>query len=273
MEKLEPKMQNGSESETRTALADRWPRRREFLAKIKTKLDRLRRRSVLREVMRPAMTVAGLNAVSADPAYGRAWRLGWFILRRGIEGELADERLWISPTWEIYERWCFARVAQWLTDTYAVEWSARGEKTASDSRIQKGRGRQGHEFALSLQPNFAGGDPRGQSGPRSISGRRIPDIFLQINGGSRNVVLDAKYRTTRENVLDAMTSAHIYRDALRVDGRRIDAAFLLVPRGGGARWLEDPAFIRENAVGVVEIAPGADRAGLASVIRSFVSGV
>lgn len=117
MEKLEPKMQNGSESETRTALANRWPRRREFLAKVKTKLDRLRRRSILREVTRPEMTVAGLNAVSADPAYGRAWRLGWFILRHGIKGEPADERLWISPTWEIYERWCFVRVAQWIAAT------------------------------------------------------------------------------------------------------------------------------------------------------------
>ena len=273
VEKLETKMQNGSASETRTALADRWPRRREFLNDIGTRLDRLRRRSVLREVMRPAMTVAGLNAVSADPAYGRAWRLGWFILRRGIEGELADERLWISPTWEIYERWCFARVKQWLADTYAVEWSAGGEKTTSDPRILKGRGRDGRRFDLRLQPTFlAWDDRRGQPSLRSISGQRRPDILLQIDNGSRNVVLDAKYRTARENVRDAMTSAHIYHDALRIDGRRIDAAFLLVPRGGGARWLEDPAFIRENAVGVVEMAPGADGAGLASVIRSFVSG-
>ena len=75
MEKLEPKMQNGSESETRTALADRWPRRREFLAKVKTKLGRLRRRSILREVTRPEMTVAGLNAVSA--ARPMAVRGGW----------------------------------------------------------------------------------------------------------------------------------------------------------------------------------------------------
>lgn len=273
IENLETKMQNGSASETRTALADRWPRRREFLNDIGTRLDRLRRRSVLREVTRPAMTVAGLNAVSADPAYGRAWRLGWFILRRGIEGELADERLWISPTWEIYERWCFARVKQWLTDTYAVEWSAQGEKTASDFRILKGRGRDGRQFDLRLQPTFlAWNDRRGQSSRRSISGQRIPDILLQIDSGSRNIVLDAKYRTTRENVLDAMTSAHIYRDALRIDGRRIDAALLLIPRGGGASWLEDPAFIREQAVGVVEMAPGADGAGLASVVGSFGAG-
>ncbi len=274
MEKLEPKMQNGSESETHTALADRWPRRREFLAKVKTKLDRLRRRSILREVTRPAMTVAGLNAVSADPTYGRAWRLGWFILRRGIEGELVDERLWISPTWEIYERWCFVQVAQWLTDTYAVEWSALGEKTASDSRILQGRGRDGRRFDLRLQPTFlAWDDQREQSSRRSISGQRRPDILLQIDSGSRNILLDAKYRTTRRNVLDAMAAAHIYRDALRIDRRRIDSALLLIPRGGGASWLEDPAFIHENAVGVIEMTPGTDRAGLTSVIGSFGPGV
>ena len=273
MEDLEPKPQSGLESGTRTALANRWPRRRAFLTGIKTKLDRLRRRSILREVTRPEMTVAGLNAVSADPTYGRAWRLGWCILRRGVEGDLADERLWISPTWEIYERWCFVRVAQWLTAAHKVKWSARGEKTASDSRILKGHDRDGRRLDLRLQPTFlAWGDRRAQSSLRSISGQRIPDILLQIDNDSRNVVLDAKYRTTRANVLDAMASAHIYRDALRINGKRIDSALLLIPRGGGAPWLEAPAFIREHAVGVVELAPGVDGAGLASVIGSFGPG-
>lgn len=194
-------------------------------------------------------------------------------MRRGIEGELADERLWISPTWEIYERWCFVRVAQWLADTYAVEWSARGEKTTSDSRILKGCGRDGRRFDLRLQPAFlAWDDRREQSSRRSISSQRRPDILLQIDNGSGNIVLDAKYRTTRANVLDAMAAAHIYRDVLRTDRRRIDSALLLIPRGGGASWLEDPAFIREHAVGVVEMAPGADGAGLASVIGNLMAG-
>lgn len=274
MEDLEPKPQSDAKSETRTALANRWPRRRAFLTGIKTKLGRIWCRSILREVTRPEMTVAGLNAVSADPTYGRAWRLGWCILRRGIEGDLDDARLWISPTWEIHERWCFAWVKQWLADTYAVEWSAQGEKTASASRTLEGRGRDGRRFDLRLQPTFLAWDDdrRRQSSRRSISGQRTPDILLQIDSGSRNIVLDAKYRTTRENVLGAMTSAHIYRDALRIDGRRIDSALLLIPRGRGASWLEDPAFIRKHAVGVLEMAPGADDAGLASVVGSFGPG-
>ena len=45
MEDLEPKAQSGLESETHTALAARWPRRRVILTGIKTRLGRLRRRS------------------------------------------------------------------------------------------------------------------------------------------------------------------------------------------------------------------------------------
>lgn len=137
----------------------------------------------------------------------------------------------------------------------------------------KGRGRDGRRFDLRLQPTFlAWDDRRGQSSRRSISGQRIPDILLRIDSGSRNVVLDAKYRTTRANVLEAMSSAHIYRDALRIGGNRIDSALLLVPRSGGASWLKDPAFIREHSVGVIDVASGVDRDGRTSVIGDLVAG-
>ena len=69
-------------------------------------------------------------------------------------------------------------------------------------------------------------------------------------------VLDAKYRTKRRNVLEAMTSAHVYRDALRWHERRPECAVLLVPRGGGAPWLEQPDFISRQHVGVCAFGPG-----------------
>ena len=75
-------------------------------------------------------------------------------------------------------------------------------------------------------------------------------------------MLDAKYRTTRPNVLDAMSSAHIYRDALRWRQRKPESAVLLVPRSGGAPWMEQPDFIAEHRVGVRELNTETDVGGL-----------
>ena len=90
----------------------------------------------------------------------------------------------------------------------------------------------------------------------------MPDLVLRVDppGGTRFVVLDVKYRASRANVLDAMASAHIYQDSLRIGSCRPDAALLLVPAGGGARWLEDIAFHSEHRVGVHVFAPGSNTA-------------
>lgn len=85
-------------------------------------------------------------------------------------------------------------------------------------------------------------------------------------------MLDAEYRTTHANVLKVMSSAHIYRDVLRIAGNRIDSALLLIPRSEGASWLKDSAFIREHSVGVIDVAPGVDRDGRTSVIDNLMAG-
>ena len=104
-----------------------------------------------------------------------------------------------------------------------------------------------------MQPRFPAGDQPSIAGFRSISGLRLPDIVLTWSTsahGTNWAVFDAKYRTGRRNILDAMSSAHIYRDALRWHGNRPECALLLVPRAGGASWLEQPEFMRRHRVGV-----------------------
>ena len=117
---------------------------------------------------------------------------------------------------------------------------------------------------LLLQPWFPAGDANSRSEFGSISGSREPDIVLTFHEGDRGrwYVLDAKYRTTRPNVLDAMSSAHIYRDSLRWRQRKPESAVLLVPRSGGAPWMEQPDFIREHRVGVRELNTETDVGGL-----------
>ena len=252
-ERLKSAVEKESESDTRTALAARWPRRRRFLDRIVRRLHHLQRVSPLADVTRREVSAAGLNAVSADPVYSSAYGLGWRILRHGVEGPPDGERLWISPTWEIYERWCFVQLGnavRALKPEY--DWSvSRNHKSKA---IAAFTGAKGGEVCIELllQPTFPAGNHGPNAGFQSISGMREPDIVLTRTGGDvpKWYVLDAKYRTGRSNVLDAMSSAHIYRDALRWRERRPERAVLLVPRGGGAPWLEQPDFIRRHRVGV-----------------------
>jgi hypothetical protein len=74
-------------------------------------------------------------------------------------------------------------------------------------------------------------------------------MIVRRPGKVRFAVFDAKYRASRANVLDAMGSAHIYQDSLRIGAERPWASVLLIPAGGGAPWLEESAFHAEHRVG------------------------
>ena len=253
---LEMDVDRETESDTRSDLASRWPRRRAFLDGLVRQLRQAQRVSPIRDVTRLEISAAGLNAVSSDPAYSRAYGLAWRILRHGVEGPPDGERMWICPTWEIYERWCFVRLSGALQALWPqYRWSIlTGHKSGATAALTAFKGND-LCIELLLQPWFPAGDINSRSEFGSISGSREPDIVLTFHEGDRGrwYVLDAKYRTTRPNVLDAMSSAHIYRDALRWRQRKPESAVLLVPRGGGAPWMEQPDFIREHRVGVREL--------------------
>ena len=83
---LQGVVRNETESDTRTALSDRWPRRRDFLDRIVRQLHYLQQVSPLADVTRREISAAGLTAISADPAYSSAYGSAWRILRRGVEG-------------------------------------------------------------------------------------------------------------------------------------------------------------------------------------------
>jgi hypothetical protein len=71
----------------------------------------------------------------------------------------------------------------------------------------------------------------------------------------RFYVFDAKYRSSRQSILHAMTSAHVYRDSLRWDDVRPDMSLLLVPEVNQVAWLQDDGFQYSEGVGVAKLAP------------------
>jgi hypothetical protein len=259
------------ESDTRTPLQPRLARKLEFLGELTEKLAKVSRLDPYASVSRFEITAAGLNAISAHPCYARAYRFAWSALRPGVAGDLRDESLWISPTWEIYERWCFARVACCLRERYGgLEWTMKYPTKRSDCIRLVGAG-PSTTIEAWLQRRFRAGDSA-TDGFRSVSGELHPDVVITFEaGGERGMlVLDAKYRTSRQNVLDAMRSAHLYQDALRWDEARPICSLLLVPRSGGALWLESPAFHETHQVGVHVLGPGATSSSLTDLLKRWL---
>jgi hypothetical protein len=245
-DRLQVAVDRERDSDTRTSLAARWPRRRQFMDLLISQLEQVARRLPFAAVERAEVTAAGLTAVTADSTYARAWGRGWRALRRGVDAAETPERIWRTPSWEIYERWCFIRIGTLLEENFpGWNWSRRTNPHCWE-------GSSGSRWAeLRLQPTFGTSDTEAPH-RWSLSRERAPDIVLTVreNDVSRFVVLDVKYRVSRQNVLDAMASAHIYQDSLRVGARRPEASLLIVPRTEGAAWLADPGFISAHRVGI-----------------------
>ena len=244
--------------DTRTAVANRVGRWNQILGEMGRGFATAERRRPFSDVRRPEITAAGLNALAAHPLYARFWRIGWKALRRGVYRMDPEDRLPLSPTWEIYERWCFVALArklrEWLPN---YDWTNTGLND-SDRRRLTGRA-DGHRITLHLQRTFP--KTKGEQAPESwsISGRFRPDLVLtsqSADGPRRFVVLDAKYRAAESAILSGMTeSAHPYADALRWGYRRPERTLLLVPNATQAEWLTRTDYVDRHRVGVVALRP------------------
>ena len=245
--------------ETRSDVAARVPRWKQIVGEMEREFATAERRPPFSEVQRAEVTAAGLNAVAAHPLYGRFWRVGWEALRRGVYRLDPNDLLPLSPTWEIYERWCFVALAcklgEWLPN-YA--WSNAGA-TGSDRRSVIGSNGDGHRVSLHLQKTFSRTDGRRKNDAWSVSRQCVPDLVLTSetrDGAMRFIVLDAKYRAREQSILDGMAeSAHLYHDALRWGSRRPDLALLLVPNADGTEWLTRKEYVDRHCVGVVALRP------------------
>ena len=243
-------------SETTTGIKERWPEWRRFLDAFHKKLTAALRKMPFPEVTKAEVTAAGLNAVAAHPLFARFWRVGWQALRRGVAGPEPADWLPLNPTWEIYERWCFLKLSEWVKGLLPEDTKWRESAPSDKYRLLKGESGQGAVVRLHLQCTFGNSENR----PRefwSISSQRRPDIVLDWQRRDDNgfLVFDAKYRVTRDNVLKAMESAHIYNDSLRMNRKRPVATVLLTPAPTEAGWLETCAFFDEHRSGVLPLHP------------------
>lgn len=256
-------------SATRTALAPRLAYRHAYLSALESALKQAIKRSPFNEVTRQEVSAAGLNTIAAHPIYARVFRSCSNILRPGIAGN-GDELLWMSPTWEIYERWCFLKAHEAIKSVFpSLEWERHFPTSREDCVVFTST--QGDlTVSLYLQPRFPAIDQPAWRSFRSLSAERQPDIALTLACGSKKslLVFDAKYRSSRKGVLEAMQSAHIYHDCLRWGDIAPTTSLLFVPAAGGVPGLETEDYRQKYSLGVVQLSQTTNTAVLGKIIAT-----
>ena len=247
------------------------PARIQFLEKLEAELRGILRRPPFNRVRRAEISAAGLNAISANPDYGRAAKLGWHAIRPGLEGAAAFDQLPMGPTWQVFERWAFLRL---VTASQALVPGSRLRIERLGTRDDCFRATLASDkgcLAVYLQPRFPAFDQGESQGFRSVSAERYPDLVVtwQSGGNERFVVFDAKYRVSRPGVLAGMQSAHLYRDSLRFNGVRPSHAFLLTPACTETGALEVDDYFSAEGVGIIPLTNKA-QPRLVEVLRRFL---
>lgn len=254
-------------SETVTDLTPRLPRRIKYLRRVEKQLARLFRQEPFSMVDTRQSSAAELNAVSGNPHYSMTHRLGVRLLRQGLSALANDEQHYLAPTWEIYEAWCFVALAQQLeTQHPEYDWRFRQNPRAADRMLV---GRKGeHTITLYSQLACPSMERTNAYGYTSISRERRPDLVLEFADSKCKwfICLDSKYSASKARILDAMASAHIYRDSLRLDGRPPDLSIILVPTSQAVSLLADEGYQARHGVGCVALSAAEDAERLMALL-------
>lgn len=223
--------------------------------------DKLLVGTLFREVSAAETSAAGLTQIAAQPNYSRAYRLGCRALAIQIEGNDDSEQLHVPPSWGIYELWCFLCAVNCALQVTASPPVKRPSNAAATELAVRFELPDHQRLEVLFQATFPALKPNASRLAWSLSAERRPDIVLLHHRSSdvKAMVLDAKWRSGRVNVLDAMASAHIYHDALRIGSAQPSPCILLLPGLPNVDELENDKFIHAHGVGAVSsVRPAAE---------------
>ena len=236
-------------------------------------------RSPLSEVDPRAPTAGAVQAVVDHPLYARIQRIVGRMLDPGVA--LDGERLGatLRPTYDLFELAVLYRLADALCalGDGEPEWGEAVERHLVLSpptktplvRVQRG----GTTLRLWFQPLFTSIKQAQNlgAGRRSLSRQRLPDYAVtehRAGGLERWWCLDAKYRTSWPSVAEGLRDMHVYRDALRWDGKPASGGYIVVPHVDAVPEVAAGEYLAAHAFGAVASAPDALRALLTVALEA-----
>ncbi len=237
-----------------------------------TRIEQLTRAPFLADLKPREPDAGALVAVATHPAYSQLDQLVRLILRLRVAlGNDPEKKLALRPTRQLYEYWCFFKVAALVKSVCAdFEWkeritsSGRGLLLALPDGSSLVGSRGDIRIILEYQKHFSPHDK--SPAAFSISKECIPDIVLtrQDSTGCRTLVLDVKYRSGIESIHQALFDIHVYRDAIRNSSFQsaVYAAYILTPAHAkeAERYFTDD-YRKDFRFGGFDLSPGNTQKG------------
>jgi hypothetical protein len=254
---------------------NRRDRRIAVLDQLEAKATKLIQHHPFTAVKTGAAGSSGLTQVAAHPVYNKAYRLGCAAMASRVEGEQSFDQLHMPPSWGIYESWCFLQTLACLEQLLDIKMTAAKPKAVQAQLAFHAQLSSTHTIEVLFQASFPSSKPYAGRVGWSISRERVPDILIVEHKAStsRSVVLDAKWRSGRRNVLEAMESAHIYHDSLRIDHLAPSRCVLLMPGAREVESIGESEFINTHRVGAIsEFLPhGVGISFLTSLLQNWLA--
>lgn len=208
------------------------------------RLEALSEHRVFRRANREPPGETALQLIGDHPMYSAIQRLGRRLLEPGLAYDLSgDLEAGLKRTYDLFELFTLYRLIDDLAAMLGSDWRltkvkqravAKREERPANQASWWFSGPNQETVELRYQQWFSRAksvnDTRNFS---SLSGANVPDyIIIRRRGGVvvSWVILDAKYRASRQPIDQGLGDIHRYRDALRIKGTRADGAFIIVPR-------------------------------------------
>jgi len=188
-------------------------------------------------------TESAAQALLDHPPSLRLHRLVKLMLSAGLSpDQKASIYGGLRETWELYEYLVLFRMADGIAKQLGEGWAWAVSRppqltllrdAPATGVIQLANAKK--RIELHTQQHFMPLNQETKSGEfSSLSTKRSPDYLLGIFDQNDTLkswlVLDAKFRTHKEGVLDGMSKIHIYRDSLRWNGLPPTAGYAIVPK-------------------------------------------
>ena len=237
--------------------------------------DRLRRSSA---ALAHELTLAPLSLVPAVPAgegaaqalvdhpvYGRVQRTARRLLDPGARvSDGGPLQVSARRTHELFELLVFFRAVDAMRHILGDDWTwqappitrASALDVLPDDSAFVARRPDGKRLELRYQPTFSSyRSAAEQSARHSLSGERRPDTVVALFENDslvRWLVLDAKYRASRQAIHDGLADLHVYRDALRWHGQACAGGFIIIPAcESSARIYTSVEYVRTHRFGAL----------------------